>query len=379
MDDIISTAKREPPFPQREAPGLSPGKASLLYGVGGFLLGGPLGALIGAAGAGITAKRNKDSYLDRLSRETANLNSEQQSLYSEIAGEIEQADPDEKRLLLNAKRVATDGYLRLQSGDQTGAQMIEQANAVIRGVIQGDVTARKTEQAAQFNDRRQIVGQAAQAYRNQYQGVVEQARQVDSLAERVFELTADPKFDPSKPVNRAILSQLITAGVGDTFRDDPSGFLAGLSEAGQGTIVGGIAKGLDTFLDAEDFKVTREDFNRLALNSRKIVGQYAEQRIGELRQQASSLNKFSQQAGLTDPDYDLADYISGGSKDLKIAPAITSYRRSQSSTPTTGSTGTSLQQQGVTATPGSSQEARQELELAQRALSERKAKRRPTN
>ena len=84
MDEVISTTQREPPFPKREAPGLSPKQASLLYGVGGFLLGGPLGALIGGGLAGITAKRNKDSYLDRLSRETANLNSEQQSLYSEM-------------------------------------------------------------------------------------------------------------------------------------------------------------------------------------------------------------------------------------------------------------------------------------------------------
>ena len=277
---------------------------------------------------------------------------------------------------MNAKRIATDGYLRLQSGDQSGAQMIEQANAVIRGVIQGDVTARKTEQAAQFNDRRQLVGNAAQAYRQQYQTIVGQAREVDSLAERVFELTSDPKFDPSKPVNRAILSQLITAGVGDTFRDDPSGFLAGLSEAGQGTIVGGLAKGLDTFLDAEDFKVTREDFNRLALNSRKIVSKYAEQRIGELRQQASTLNQFSRSAGLTEPDYDLADYISGGSKDLKIAPAITSYRSAQPLTQNSTSP-LSLQQQGVTARPGSRAEVQQELEIAKRALGQKK--RRPTN
>lgn len=378
MDDVVSTAQREAPFPERQAKGLSPAQSSLLYGVGGFLLGGPIGALVGGLAGGITAKRNKDSYLDRLSRESANLSSEQQSLYSEIAGEIEQADPNEKRLLLNAKRIATDGYLRLQSGDASGAQMIEQANAVIRGVIQGDITAQKAEDAARFNDRRQIVGQAAQAYRNQYQGVVEQARQVDALAERVFELTADPKFDPAKPINRAILSQLITAGVGDTFRDDPSGFLAGLSEAGQGTIVGSLAKGIDTFLDAEDFKVTRDDFNRLALNSRKIVGKYAEQRIAELRQQASTLNRFSQQAGLTDPDYDLADYISGGSKDLKIAPANTSYRSLPSSTPKQG-LGTSLQQQGVTAAPGSREEAQQELEIATRAIEARRARRRPTN
>lgn len=376
VDEVVSTAQREPPFPQRDARGLSPTQASLLYGVGGFLLGGPLGALIGGLGGGITAKRNKDSYLDRLSRESANLSSEQQSLYSEIDSEIQQADPDEKRLLLSAKRQATDGYLRLQSGDAAGAQMIEQANAVIRGVIQGDVTARKTEQAAQFNDRRQLVGNAAQAYRQQYQGVIQQAREVDALAERVFELTADPKFDPSKPINRAILSQLITTSVGDTFRDDPSGFLAGISEGAQGTIAGGIAKGLDTFLDSEDFKVTREDFNRLALNSRKIIGKYAEQRIGELRQQASTLNQFSRQAGLTEEGYDLADYISGGSKDLKIAPAITSYRSAKPSTPNQTSP-ISLQQQGVTAPPGSPEEVRQELELATRARDQRR--RRPTN
>src|SRR5688572_13124949 len=261
-EEIFSTAQREQPYPDNRAKGgPSPLGAALQYGTAGFLFGGPLGALIGGIGGGLLARRNKDSYLDRLARDTANQRGEFSSLKAEIDSEIAIADPDEKRLLENAKRVANDGYLRLQAGDQSGAAMIEQANAVIRGVIQGDVTARKTEQAAQFNDRRQLVGNAAQAFRNEYQGVVNQARQVDALSERVLELTSDPNFDASKPINRAILSQLVTAGVGDTFRDDPSGFLAGLSEAGQGTIIGGIAKGVDTFLDAEDFKVTKQDFN----------------------------------------------------------------------------------------------------------------------
>lgn len=369
-DEVLSIARRNAPFPSPQPKGASPLVAGALYGAAGLALGGPIGLLAGLV-AGVASKRNRDNQLDRYARSVANLRDEQTSLNSEIAGELELADEDEKRLLLSAKRTATDGYLRLQAGDEAGAQMIEQANALIRGVISGDVAARKTEQAARFNDQRQLVGKAAQDLRNEYSLTVNQARDVDKLSQRVFELTADPKFDPAKPINRAILSQLINAGVSDTFRDDPSGFLEGVSEAGQGSIVGGLAKGLDTLLDAEDFKVSREDFNRLALNSRKIVSQYAEQRLSEIRAQATNLNTVSQRSGLTDKDYDLGEYVSGSSKDLRIAPPAIVPNQTRSTQPLATATAT------ASAKPGTAAQAREELQNAKDRLSARR--RRPTN
>lgn len=301
--------------------GLSPIQAGLLYGGAGAAIGGPVGLLAGVF-AGIVSKRLRENYLDRVARDTHNMRAEYAGLTDEINSELAIADPDEARLLESAKRTAADGWYRLESGDETGRAMIEQANETIRGIMNADMQQRKAEQAAQFNFQRGLISNSATSYRDQYSSTITQAQQIDSISQRVLELTADENFDPNKPFNRAVLADLISTGVGGMFRDDPNGFLAGVAEGGAGTIVGAIAQGTKTWLDEGEFKVTKEDFNRIALNARKVTRLYANQRLGELQQQAASLNQFAQQVGAVPRDYNLSDYVSGGVRDLQIAPEV---------------------------------------------------------
>jgi hypothetical protein len=299
--------------------GLSPLQAGILYGGAGAALGGPIGLLAGLF-AGVVSKNMRDNYLDRVARDTQNDRAEYAGLRDEINSELAIADPDEKRLLSSAKRLAADGWYRLESGDETGRQMIAQANETIRGIMNSDIQNRKAEQAAQFNFQRGLISNSASSYREQFSSTITQAQQIDSISQRVLELTADSGFDPNKPFNRAVLADLISTGVGGMFRDDPNGFLAGVAEGGAGTIVGAIAKGTKTWLDDDEFKITREDYNRIALNARKVTRLYANQRLGELRQQSDSLNQFARQVGAIPEDYNLADYVSGGVRDLQLAP-----------------------------------------------------------
>jgi hypothetical protein len=299
--------------------GLSPWQASLLYGGAGAALGGPVGLLAGLF-AGVVSKSMRDNYLDRVARDAQNDRAEYAGLNDEINSELAIADPDEKRLLSSAKRLAADGWYRLESGDETGRQMIAQANETIRGIMNSDIQNRKAEQAAQFNFQRGLISNSASSYRDQFSSTITQAQQIDSISQRVLELTSDSGFDPNKPFNRAVLADLISTGVGGMFRDDPNGFLAGVAEGGAGTIIGAIAKGTKTWLDDDEFKITREDYNRIALNARKVTRLYANQRLGELRQQSDSLNQFARQVGAIPEDYNLADYVSGGVRDLQLAP-----------------------------------------------------------
>lgn len=301
--------------------GLSPLEAGLLYGGAGAALGGPIGLLAGVL-AGVVSKRMRDNYLDREARDTHNMAAEYAGLKDELDAEISIADPDEARMLESAKRTAADGWYRLQSGDDTGRAMIAQASEIARSIMQGDIAQRKSEAAAQFNFQRGLVSSSASSYRDQYSSTITQAQDIDSVSQRILELTSDADFDPNKPFNRAVLADLITTGVGGMFRDDPNGFLAGVAEGGEGTIVGAIAKGTKTWLDDEEFKITREDYNRIALNARKVTRSYANQRLGQLQQQASSLNQFAQRAGAIPADYNLADYVSGGVNELQLAPEM---------------------------------------------------------
>lgn len=319
-EEVIVSSEREQPYQRPQPRGLSPLQAGLLYAAGGAAIGGPFGLLAGLF-AGITAKRGRDSYLDLVARDMHNTRQEYAGLQDEIKSELEIADPDEARLLENAQRIAADGWYRLQSGDESGRAMIEQANETIRGIMNADIQARKVEQAAQFNTQRGLITSAAPALRDQYSGVINQARQIDSLSQRVLSLTADPTFDPNKPFNRAVIADMIQVG-GGMFKDNPEGFWAGLAAGGAGTIVGSIAQGVDVLMDTEKFKLTREDFNRLALNARQVAQQYGAQRLEEIAQQAQGLDEFARRVGAIPQDYSLRDYVSGGVKELQVAPAI---------------------------------------------------------
>lgn len=319
-DEVTVTTEREP-FQKRPRPnGLSPIQAGLLYGGAGAALGGPFGLLAGVF-AGITSKRLRDNYLDRIARDMGNLRGEYAGLQDEIKSELAIADPDEARLLESAQRTAADGWYRLQSGDETGRAMIEQANEMIRGVMNQDIQARKAEQASQYNAQRGLITNAATTFRDQYSATISQARDIDKISQRILSLTSDPNFDPNKPINRTVLSDLVSAGMG-MFRDNPSGFLDGLAAGGQGTIVGALAQGIDVFMDEEKFNVTKEDYNKLALNARQVALQYAEQRLGEIKQQSVGLDDFARKVGVIPQDYSLGDYVSGGVESIHINPAV---------------------------------------------------------
>lgn len=319
-EEITVTSDRESAYPRPRPRGLSPLQAGLLYGAGGAAIGGPLGLLAGLA-AGVIAQRGESSYLDRVARDMHNTRREYAGLQEEIKSELAVADPDEMRLLQQAQRIAADGWYRLESGDETGRSMIEQANETIRGIMNADIQARKAEQAAQFNTQRGLITSAAPALRDQYSTTVSQARQIDQMSARVLGLTADAAFDPNKPFNRAVLAELISTG-GAMFKDNPEGFWAGLAAGGAGTIVGSIAQGIDVLMDSEKFQLTREDFNRIALNAREVTKQYGMQRLQEIAQQAEGLDAFAKQVGAIPADYSLRDYVSGGVRELAIAPPI---------------------------------------------------------
>lgn len=319
-EEVTVISERDKPYSRPRAPGLSPLQAGLLYAGGGAAIGGPIGLLAGLF-AGVVSNRSRESYLDRVARDTYNSRVRFEGVNDQIKSELEIADPDEARLLRSAQQQAAHGWQILQSGDPTGRDLIEQSYATIQGIMNADIQARKAEQAAQFNTQRGLITSAAPALRDQYSAVINSTRQIDSLSQRVLSLTADPTFDPNKPFNRAVIADMIQVG-GGMFRDNPEGFWAGLAAGGAGTIVGSIAQGVDVLMDTEKFKLTREDFNRLALNARQVAAQYGAQRLQEIAQQAEGLDSFAKQVGAIPANYSLRDYVSGGIKELQVAPAI---------------------------------------------------------
>lgn len=301
-------------------PGMSPLQAALLYGGAAGLVGGPLGLIVGL-GAGITAKKQRDNYLDK----QAAFRREQSEFNRELGNEMDIADPDEARLLHHAKRVADAGWQRLAAGDPTGRDMIENANAFIASTINGDREARKQEEIAQKSFQRGLIGDAANDYRKQYQTHVSDFESVDAQVTRLLDLTADPNFDPNKPVNKAVLTDLISNGIGGFYRDSPDlldGVTAGVSGLGSlgkyGGTVGGIIEGLATAIKSKDFKVSREEYNRIAFNMRNVAQRVTAQRMERLSGQAVALDDFARKTGAIPFNYSLKDYVSGGTKDLKI-------------------------------------------------------------
>jgi hypothetical protein len=142
-------------------------------------------------------------------------------------------------------------------------------------------------------------------------------------------LTADPEFDPNKPFNKAMLMDLISVGVNGAYKDAPDWLDAigqgtsGLGNLGKyGGIAGDIIGGIATAVKAEDFKVSREDFNRVAMNARKIADQITNERLTTLGRQASSMDDWAKENGVIQVESSLADYISGGEKELRFTPRM---------------------------------------------------------
>lgn len=329
-------------------PGMSPLKAALLYGGAGAMVGGPLGLITGAM-AGITAKKQRDNYLDR----QAAYSLEQAQFNNELSNESNIADPDEQRLLGHAKRVADAGWQRLAAGDASGREMVDSANAFMAQVINGDREARKQEQTAQVSFQRNLIGSAAEDYRKQYQTHVTDFESVDTQVARVLDLTANPDFDPNKPVNKAVLTDLISTGIGGFYRDSP-GLLDGVAEGvggldklgKYGGTVGGIIAGVATAIKSQDFKVGREDYNRIAFNMRKVIQEATAARMERLSGQAANLNTFARKTGAIPADYSLADYVTGGTKELKIltaAPAAQKITPPAAASPRVGTPSRNMQ------------------------------------
>lgn len=326
-EEVTVSSNRMPPAKRPDPRGLSPLQAGLLYGTAGVALGGPFGLLAGLA-AGLVSNRQKKNYLDKIAADSENTQNEYNTLQEQFKSELALADPDEARLIKDAQDTAANGWYRLQSGDDTGRAMIEQAHETMRGIINADIQARKSEQASQFNAQRGLITSAAPALRDQYSTIINQARDTDARAQRILKLVADPNFDPDKPFSKSVLTELVSSSLGGMFREDPNGLLNGLSELGStgseiGTIVGAIAKLGKSVADTDEFKISREEYNRIALNIREVTRQYGSQRLQELGQQAQNLDTWAKQVGVISNDYSLRDYVSGGVKELSIAAPIT--------------------------------------------------------
>lgn len=325
-EEIVVSSDREKSYPRPKMRGPSPLQVGLAYGAGASAIAGPFGLLAGLA-AGILHKRVQENYLDRVARDAHNTEREYSGLQETLDSELQLADPDEARLLSNAKRIAADGWYRLQSGDETGRDMIEQANETIRGIMNADIQARKAEQAAQFNTQRGLITSAAPALRDQYSSVIGMARDTDARAQRILQLVSDPNFDPDKPFSKSVLTELVSSSLGGMFKEDPNGLLNGLSELGStgseiGSIVGAIARLGKSVADTDEFKITREEYNRIALNIREVTRQYGMKRLQEIAQQAEGLDNWARQVGAIPQDYSLRDYVSGGVSELQVAPEI---------------------------------------------------------
>jgi hypothetical protein len=324
-EEITVSAPTNPNY-ARPYPGLSPLKAGLLYGGAASTVMGPLGLLVGVA-SGIAAKKMRDNYLDRQSAYLRNVQGEHEEFAGDLAQEIKSADPDEQRMLQVAKRMETDGWLRLRSGDGTGRDMIDQANTIMRGIIQGDISQRKQEESANAAFQRGLISTAATSMREEYQQNMQMFNEVDKQSSRVLDLVADKDFDPNKPFNKAILAELLSTGIGGFYKDAPdvldaaregSGALSKIPVVGEAA--SDIVGALISAVKANDFKLTPEDYNRVALNMKGFNEKYATRKMDQLGQQARNLDNGARQIGAIGPDYSLADYVSGGVKELQLTP-----------------------------------------------------------
>lgn len=326
IEEVTTSSERSAPYPKKRPPGLSPLATGLLYGGAATAIAGPIGLLAGLA-YGIASNRSRESYLDSVARESYNSRIRFDGVNDQIKQELQIADPDEARLLRSAQQQAAQGWQILQSGDPSGRELIEQAYATTQGIMNADIQARKAEQASQFNAQRGLITSAAPTLRDQYSNVINQVRDADSRAQRIFELVSDPTFDPDKPFSKSVLTELVSSSLGGLFKEDPNGLLNGIAELGSsgseiGTIIAAIAKGGKAIIDTDEFKVSREEYNRIALNIRQVTQQYGQKRLQEIGQQAAGLDNWARSVGVIPGDYSLRDYVSGGVSELQVAPAV---------------------------------------------------------
>jgi hypothetical protein len=253
---------------------------------------------------------------------------ETQGANDEVASARQNADPATQKLLDHTQLTIANGWERLRSGDESGREIIQQGQATLQGILQGNRDQYLQEQAANHAMQRNLVSVAANDYRSQFNQTTDFATNIDQQAMKVLSIANDPDFDPDKPVNKALLAQLVSTGVNGLYKDAPDVFDA----VGKGTdalshipVVGGaasdIAGGILTYMKSKDFAVTKEDWNRIALNMKAFNTQYTEKKLGTLGQQADTLGGFAAKQGMLPGDYSMRDYVSGGVKDLNFLPA----------------------------------------------------------
>lgn len=336
MADEITVRSNAVSPPRKPVGGLTGLQAGLMYGGAASTVMGPAGLLIGL-GAGILAKRMRKTELEKQAMQSQELRTEQEGFIGEMNSEMKSADPDEQRILSHARRLHTDGWYRLEQGDESGRAMIAQANDIAMGVMSADSQQRKSEQAAQQQFQRGLISTSANDMRQQYLSHMNLADQVDQQAQRVLSLVADPGFDPNKPINKAALADMLTVGINGFYKDAPDmmdaiaqgsgalGTIIGAAGGVPGMIAGGgigqLAGSIATAIKSKEFKVSAEDYNRIALNMKSFNQQYSQAAMTRLGDSANKLNSFARQTGAIPEDYSLADYVSGGQSELKIIPA----------------------------------------------------------
>lgn len=356
MPDVTVSSKAPANSPRYA--GMSPLQAGLLYGGAASSVMGPFGILVGL-GAGVMAKRMRQSEVDR----QANFRAEHEELIDQLDSEYKIADPDEQRLIGHARRLANDGWMRLLKGDMSGRDMIAKADDMSMSIMQGDLQARKQKEAATGEFQRGLITTSANDLRQQYLTNMNLYESVDQQAQRVLELVSQPGFDANKPINKAALADMLSVGVNGFYKDAPDvldavaqgagglGTLIGAAGGVPGALAGGgigsLVGAITTGIKSKDFKVTAEDYNRIALNMKKFNQQYSTDRMTRLGESANSLDNFARNVGAIGDDYSLSDYVSGGIKDLRLTPSPV-YKPPQS---TNGPPATSMQrlQQGTNA------------------------------
>lgn len=322
MADDIETVSVEAPQSRPRRPGyagLSPLQAGLLYGGAASTVLGPLGPLIGL-GFGIAAKRQRDSFLDREAKYTQDVQGRSDALQEQLDAEYEQADPDERRKLDTARRLRSDGYNAIMSGNPAGEEMLKQATAIILDIQGADSTQRKQDEAAAMTTQRQLIGDAAGDYRKQYQKTLDDNDLVAQRTGRVFDLLSQPGFDPNSPMGRAAVTELVLDGMG-AYRDTPDAWDA--ISSGAGAFSGIAAAGVDAvakLFKSEDFKMKREDVYRLALNMRQFAEAQTKARMERLGGQTQQLQGLARQTRALPADFNLGEYVSGGVHELPLLP-----------------------------------------------------------
>lgn len=305
---------------------------------------GPLAPVIGL-GTYFYQKRRQSQFLDAQADYLRNLDAERTDLRATISEEFEQADPDEKRMLTYAQKLLDNGYERLAGGDAAGREMIAKGRELVTGIIQGDISQRKADESADRGFQRDFIGRAASSMRGEAQAAIDTYNNAEQQAQKILDLVNQPDFDPNKPVNKAILGEILSMGMSQ-FRDVPDAMDAitqgsnALGSAGAyGAAAQSVIQGITTYVKSEDFKVTAEDYNRLALNLKHSARIYAERKLGQLGTQASRLDEWGKKVGAIPGDYSLGDFVLGGEKELRFTPdpenlRVTPRNNEEPSTPT---------------------------------------------